>query len=88
MATDEPIQGGSPRRPASVDDPITNFAPLSFAICIAIRPTPELAPWIKTDWPGCNAPLVTTALCMVASATGRVAASSKFMFDGVWNSRP
>src|SRR5207249_1376400 len=35
-----------------------------------------------------SAPLVTTALCMVASATGRVAASSKFMFEGARNSRP
>ena len=55
---------------------------MNFAICIAIRPTPELAPWISTVWPGCSAPLVTTALCMVASATGRVAASSKFMLEG------
>ena len=76
------------RRVASVEEPITSLAPLNFAICIAISPTPELAPWISTVWPFCNAPDVTTALCMVASATGRVAASSKFMFEGARNNRP
>ncbi len=39
---------------ASVEEPITVFAPLNLAICIAIRPTPELAPWINTDCPGCS----------------------------------
>src|SRR3954468_20284668 len=87
-ARSAPYSFSRPRRVASVEEPITSLAPLSFAICIAIRPTPELAPWISTACPGCTPPMVTTALCMVASATGRGAASSKFMFEGARNSRP
>ena len=36
------------RRLALVEVPITSRAPLSLAICMPIRPTPELAPWIST----------------------------------------
>jgi len=41
------------------------------------RPTPELAPWTRTDSPFFRRPLVTSASCMVCRATGSAAASSK-----------
>ena len=39
-------------------------------------PTPELAPWIRTDSPAASRPLVMSASCMVWSAMGSVAAST------------
>ena len=55
---------------------MTRRAPLSLAICSPIRPTPELAPWIITVSPAFRRPAVTSALCMVCSAIGSVAACS------------
>ena len=49
IARSAPNSFSRPRRVASVDDPITGRAPFSLAICSAIKPTPELAPWISTD---------------------------------------
>jgi len=48
IARSAPNSPRRPRRVGSVEEPITSDAPLSLAICIAIRPTPELAPWIST----------------------------------------
>ena len=77
------------RRPALVEVPITRPAPMNFAICSPIRPTPELAPWITTLWPFLSWPLVTTASCMVCRPTGSVAAVSKDMLlSGMRTVRP
>ncbi len=76
------------RRSALVEEPMTSAAPFSRAICNPIRPTPELAPRIRTLLPGPASPCVTTASCMVCSATGRVAASSKRMPWGMSCTRP
>ena len=55
---------------------MTSDAPISLPICMPIRPTPELAPWISSVSPRLSRPAVTTALCMVCSATGKHAACS------------
>src|SRR3984893_11561482 len=63
-------------RAGLVELPITGDAPISLAICIPIRPTPELAPWTSSVSPRLRRPAVTMALCMVASATGTQAGCS------------
>ena len=55
---------------------MTSAAPMTLAICIPIRPMPALAPCIRKASPRCKRPAVTTALCMVCSATGKHAACS------------
>ena len=67
---------------------MTRPAPINFAIFSAIRPTPELAPWTRTDLPFFRRPLVMSASCMVCRATGSVVASSKLMPDGIFVARP
>ena len=55
-ARSAPNSFSRPRRIASVEEPITSLAPLSFAICSAIRPTPELAPFYdREELPGADA---------------------------------
>jgi len=56
MARSAPQSFSRARRPASVDEPITRLAPMNLAICMPMMPTPELAPWISTDWPFRKAP--------------------------------
>jgi hypothetical protein len=69
--------------------PTTSRAPIALAICMPIRPTPELAPWNSTASPTCIAPLVITASCIVCSATGKVAAWVKVMLlAGIGATRP
>ena len=72
-----------------VELPTTTVAPMNFAICSPISPTPELAPWIMMALPGAHSPCVTTALCMVCKATGSVAATSQpMLLPGNGFSRP
>ena len=76
IARSQPYSLSRARRPAWVEVPITSDAPLSLPICMPISPTPELAPWISSVSPAFRRPAVTTALCMVCSATGKHAACS------------
>ena len=52
-------------------------------------PTPVLAPWIITASPALKRPAVTSALCMVCSPTGSVAACAQVMLlAGIGTVRP
>jgi hypothetical protein len=53
-----------------------------------MSPTPELAPWISTLSPALSRPLVTTASCMVSSASESDPATSKLMPAGIGITRP
>ncbi len=55
---------------------MTNPGPQIFGDLQAHQADTELAPWIRTDCPASNMPLVTMASCMVCSATGSAEACS------------
>ena len=63
---------------------------LGATIINAIRPTPELAPWMSTFSSFFRRPAVISALCIVCKATGRVVASSKLILPcaGIFVARP
>ncbi len=62
---------------------------MNLAICIPMMPTPELAPWMSTLSPFLSRPAVTSALCIVCSAIGSVAACVYVMlFAGIFATRP
>ncbi len=71
-----PTSDSRPRRSAFVDVPITRLAPRCLPICIAMMPTPLLAPWTSMVWPGSKWPLVTIASCMMQRPEVRPATSS------------
>ena len=54
MARSAPYSLSFARRASLVEVPMTSFAPLSFAICMPMMPTPELAPWMMMLSPGCS----------------------------------
>ena len=89
IARSQPYSASRARHSGLREVPSTCLAPMNFAICIPISPTPEEAPWIRMLSPFCRPPLVTTASCMVCSAIGRVAAWTQPMFaSGTGKTRP